>query len=120
MNTLLELQPAERGTGVAITDWFLAQFPNTESSTAQRFPAKVIYINSFAGQSNRPDLFERGQNVTDPNAQKRSIGNEIAQMAAGLSNLASAARLLIPGLREMGSAERANLRQYYKSLYRKA
>jgi hypothetical protein len=45
---------------------------------------------------------------------RRSPIQNIENMAQNLSKLSSAAKLVIPGLREMTSAERANLQSYYK------
>lgn len=121
MSTLVELEPAERKTGIGLSDWLRTQLVDLESRTAQSLPARIIYVGpDFPVEAAQSNLVDRVESITDPNAQKRFIGHGMTQMAQSLSQLASAARLLIPGLREMAPAEQANLQQYYKRFYRKA
>jgi hypothetical protein len=116
----MELEAADRGTGTDLYGWLHTQLMDLHSRTDQPLPAKIIYSGPISVfETTQTDFGERVENITDPNAQKRSAGHGVTEMALDLSRLASAARLLIPGLRDMTSAEKANLRQYYKRFYRK-
>ncbi len=121
MSALMELELAERGTGRGLNDWLRAQLADFECRTAQPLPARIIYFGpSFHVEAAQTDFIEQVESITDPNAQKRFIGHGLTQMAQSLSQLAFAAKLLIPDLRDMTPGEQANLRQYYKRFYRKA
>lgn len=121
MSALVELEPAERGTGTGLLEWLRTQWEDIESRTGKPLPARIMYFGpDFGAEAALSDLIDRGKGLTDPNAQKRFIGHGVPQMAQSLSQLAFSARLLIPGMRDMTPAERANLRQYYKRIYRKA
>ena len=121
MSALMELELAERRTGTGLHEWLRAQLSEFQSRTAQPLPARIIYFGprSLVEAAQR-DLIEQVESITDPNSQKRFTGHDIGEMAQSLSQLAFAAKLVIPGLRDMTPAERGNLRLYYKRLYRKA
>lgn len=117
----MELEPAERGTGVGLYDWLRAHMEDCQLRTAQPLPARIVYFGpSFLVEAAQSDLIEQVESITDPNAQKRFIGHGTTEMAQSLTQFAFAAKLVIPGLRDMTPAEQENLRQYYKRLYRKA
>jgi hypothetical protein len=121
MTTLAVSEFADRGTGIRSYDWLGAQFEDTGSRTSRFLPASIIYfVHDLRPDAAQSYLIDRAESVTDPNAQKRFIGPGLTQMAQSLSQLANIAGVVIPGLREMAPAERANLRQYYKRIYRKA
>src|SRR5712691_1785177 len=117
----MESELTERGTGVGLYDWLRACLADLPLRTAQPLPARIIYSGpSFLVEAAQSALIEQEESITDPNAQKRFIGYGITEMAQSLSDFAFAAKIVIPGLRDMTPAEQANLRQYYKRLYRKA
>jgi hypothetical protein len=121
MSAVMGSELAERGTGTGLYDWLRTQLADFQSRTAQPLPARIIYFGpSFLVEAAQGDLIEQMESITDPNAQKRFIGHGITEMAHTLSQFAFAARLVIPGLRDMTPAELENLRQYYKRFYRKA
>jgi len=116
MSALMELEVADRRTGIGLHDW-LRDF---QAGTAQALPATIIYSGPAYPIEAAPSyLIEQTESITDPNAQKRFTGHGIAEMAQSLSQFAFAAERLIPGLRDMTPAEQQNLRKYYKRLYRK-
>lgn len=121
MSALLELGPAERATGTGLHDWLRAQLADFQSRTAQPLPARIIYFGpSFLVEAEQGELIEQVGSITDPHAQKRFIGHGVIEIAQSLSQLTFAAKLVIPGLRDMTPAELGDLRQYYKRFYRKA
>jgi hypothetical protein len=121
MRALAELESAERGTGTGLCEWVCTQLINFRSRTGQPLPARIVYVGPerFA-EGSQTDLIEQINSITDPRAQKRFVRADITEMAGSLSQLAVAAKTVIPGLRDMTPAEQGNLREYYKRLYRKA
>lgn len=121
MGALKQLEAFDRGTGTDVYSWLQAQLIDLRTRTDQPLPAEIVYFGPASlFETTQTQLADRVENITDPNAQKRSAGQGITEMSLDLSRLASAAKLLIPDLRDMTSAEKANLRHYYKRLYRKA
>jgi len=121
MNALLELDIAEPATGTDLCDWLRAQLMEHRSRTDQPLPARLIYVGpGFRGDVAETDFFEQVENITDPTAQKRLIVRGVPEMVRNFMHFSHVANLVIPGLREMTPVEQANLRHYYKKLYRKA
>ena len=117
----MESDISERATGTPPHEWLGDQLAESRTTTDQPLAARLIYWGpKFRVEVAQTDIFEQVESITDPNALKRFIGHGIAEMVRNLSKLTFAARLVIPGLREMTPAEHHNLRQYYKKLYRKA
>jgi hypothetical protein len=109
------------GTGMSSYDWFDAILSDYQSQTGRSVPAKLVYVEYRfdPGAIGESGLSQELENITDPNASKRVIHREITGMVQNLAQLSFVAKRIIPGLRELTSAEQGNLRQYYKKLYRK-
>lgn len=104
---------AELGTGTGITDWLFTQLDDIDGQTDEPLGVKVIYIGSSLPS-------EPTASITDANAQERFIGHGVSEMIQNLSRLALAAKVVVPGMRDMTGAEKGALRHYYRGLYRKA
>lgn len=100
-------------TGTGVSDWVFTQLDDTEGQTAEPLRIKIIYVGP-----NPPS--ESASSVTDADAQRRFLGRHTSEMAQNLLRLALAAKLVLPGLRDMTEVERGALRHYYRGLYRKA
>jgi hypothetical protein len=113
MGVAADLIRAERWTGTGIPDWLSTQLDDTHDQTAQPLGVTVIYVASSLP-------YVPAASVTDANAQNRFVERDITGMAQRLSRLALAAKLVVPGLRDMTPEEKLALRHYYRGLYRKA
>jgi hypothetical protein len=113
MGLTTDLVLAERGTGTGMPDWLSTQLVDTRVQTAQPLAVRVIYVGTSLPS-------ESSAGITDANAQKRFGERDISGMAQSLSRLALAAKLVVPGLRDMTQEEKSALRHYYRGLYRKA
>jgi hypothetical protein len=121
VSALMEAKLADRGTGVGVSDWLHACLADRQLRTAQPLSARIIYFGpSSLIEETQSDLLQQVGSITDPNAQKRFVKHDTTEMAKSLSDFAFAAKLVIPGLRNLTPVEQGNLRQYYKRLYRKA
>jgi len=101
---------APHATGAVFFDWSIGEA--VESSSR-------IYLGPGLWADAQIDFFGDTLNATDPGAQRRSFGLQTSELAKNWWQLATVAEVLIPGLREMTLAEKENLRQYYKRVYRK-
>lgn len=119
---VLEVDIAEPGTGIDASELLRARLQEPFPATNQSPPARVIYVGrrpSHAGIAGANFLLTL-DNITDPNAQTRfSRRSPVEEMAQNLGSLSAAAKIIIPGLRDLTAPEQANLRHYYKKLYRK-
>jgi hypothetical protein len=115
MPPVMELEEAPPATG-ALSDW-LRDIVESQAQTGKRLPARIIYVGPKASFSHAAQL---GESVTDPKPRNEPVERNGIEWVRNLSHLASAAKLIIPGLRGMTPVEHSNLRQYYKSIYRKA
>lgn len=97
-------------TGAVFFDWSIGEAVQSSSR---------IYLGPGLWVDAQIDFLGEMQTATDPGAQRRSFGLQTSELAKNLSEFVAVAELLIPGLREMTLAERGNLRQYYKRVYRK-
>jgi hypothetical protein len=117
----MEAKLADRGTGVAVSDWLHACLMDRQWRTAQPPSARVIFSGpDFLVGETQTDLFQQVGSITDPSAQKRFTKNETTEMAKSLSSFAFVAKLVIPDLRNLTAEEQGNLKQYYQRFYRKA
>jgi hypothetical protein len=118
MPALMEFEKVSPATGTPSSVWLRDQIAKSRESTGEGLPARLIWLGSQVGLlSSAMDLSET---TTDPRASDRSRELDGAEGVRNLSNLASAARLIIPGLRAMTPNEQSSLRRYYKGIYRKA
>jgi hypothetical protein len=115
--TLL-IEAEERPTGESLHAWL-----NQELSTCRTGESKsvnVVYHTPSKFQLGSPlDLLIVGVAATDPGASNRGRPTFFADWTLNLSELNTVAREIIPGLRDLTSPERNNLRQYYRKLCRK-
>src|SRR5271167_3912762 len=120
MTLAVELDVPEPQTGRHVYDWLEGQFSQEQSRTGQPFPADLKYTGPTPqSDSARGFSLHQFEDVTDPNAQKRIVQPTVDGLVQNLAKLSAVATLIIPGLRDMTTKEQANLRQYYKTIYRK-
>jgi len=112
---VLELDEIEPSTGTDIYEWFREQLSQPFFVTDQSPAARLIVHGDVAPGT----PLVRSEVVTDANAQERFVDHPVNEMAQNLLALSAVAALAIPGLRDMSTAEKANLRQYYRTVYRK-
>src|SRR6267378_5659071 len=107
------------GTGTSPHDWFDAVLRDYQSQTGHSLPVRFVYVGHRFGPIvfQKNDLYRELETITDPNASKRVVRQQITGMAENLSQLSFVAKRLIPGLRELTSKEQGSLRHYYKRVY---
>jgi hypothetical protein len=121
VGALMEAKLADRGTGVAVSDWLHTCLMDCQWRTAQPPSARVIFSGpAFLVGETETDLFQQVGSTSDPGAQKRFTKNDSTEMAKSLSGFVFVAKRIIPELRNLTAGEQDNLKLYYQRLYRKA
>jgi hypothetical protein len=116
MPAVMELEESRSATGKALSVWLREQLVDSQDLTGKVLPARIICLGSEVSPS---DAMALGEGTIDSRVRSTSLERGNLEWARNLSNLASAARLIIPNPRGMNPVEQRNLRQYYKGIYRK-
>jgi hypothetical protein len=115
---ILLIETPERPTGESLQMWLNQEL--SACRTGESKPVNVVYHTSSNFQdASPPDLLTFGLAPTDPGASDRVREPFFADWARNLSQLNAVAREIIPGLRNLTTSERNNLRQHYRTLCRK-
>jgi hypothetical protein len=116
MPAVVELEETQSATGTALSVWLRERLVESQGLTGKALPARIICLGSEVSPS---DAMALGEGTIDSWVRSTSLGLGDMEWVRNLSNLASAARLIIPNLRGMTPVEQSNLRQYYRGIYRK-
>jgi hypothetical protein len=110
----------EPQTGVSIPMWFDQTV--ADQLTGESAPSGVLYCNSLHEYSHGAEFHAQVWDfaLTDAGASQRTRQVGVVDWSRNLAGLTAVAEAVIPGLREPSPAERKNLRQYYRKLFRKA
>ena len=113
MPAVIELEDTPVSTGTAFSTWLRDQFAESQSQTGKLFPVRVLCVGPLGATF-------VGERLTGTANTLRTEVSSGKDWAKNLFLLTSAAKLIIPEMREMTAAENRNLRGYYNHLYRKA
>lgn len=114
----LVIETEEKPTGESLQAWLNQELSGRR--TGESKSVNVVYHTSSQFQvagSREPLIF--GSVPTDPGASNRVPETFFVDWTRNLSQLNAVAKEIIPGLRDLTTSERNNLRQYYRKLCRK-
>lgn len=109
----------EPPTGMSIQAWLAESY--SDRLTGQSAQLGWVHYTLYSQQSEvSPYVYVINTVATDPGASHRAREIGLADWSRNLAHLTTTAKAVIPGLRDLTPPERKNLRQYYRTLYRKA
>src|SRR5262245_23396537 len=114
MPALLELETNPVATGTTLSSWLRTEM-ESDTLTGSPLPARLVCIGREGLE--RIDVFKdfTGSQRSSFAAAEGSVADQVRN----LSHLLSAARLIIPELRDLTPSEKTVLQRYYKGIYRK-
>jgi len=107
----------ENMTGDSASETLGNYLSDAANRTDQRLPS-IVYTRLRIGSAYA--MWPEYSDVTDANALQRTIHENFVGMSERLVQLSNAARTIFPGMRALTEPESANLRGYYKKVFRKA
>ena len=114
----LLIETQEKPTGQSLQAWLYQEF--SARRTGESKLVNVVYHTSSQFQVTcSPELLIFGSVPTDPGASNRVAETFFVDWTRNLSQLNAVAKEMIPGLRDLTTSERNNLRRYYQKLCRK-